>query len=96
MVESFEVNMGSMIMDEYEKRLFKLLKYVDFIKYEKVKIERFVSGLSSFYNDKIEYDNPNTLEETIRRERYIYEQSRGRIVFQNKWNDKMKDKREKR
>jgi hypothetical protein len=32
-------------MDEYEKRFFELLKYVDFIKDEKVKIQRFLSGL---------------------------------------------------
>ena len=53
MKELFELKLGSMKMDEYEKRLFELLKYVEFIKYEKVKIQRFLSGLSSFYNDKI-------------------------------------------
>jgi hypothetical protein len=37
-------------MDEYEKRFFELLKYVDLINDEKVKIQRFMSGLSSFYN----------------------------------------------
>jgi hypothetical protein len=55
-------------MEEYEKRFFELLKYVDFIKDEKVKIQSFLSGLPSFYSDKIQYENPNTLEETIRRE----------------------------
>ena len=54
-------------MDEYEKRFFEFLKFVDFIKYEKVKIQRFLSGLPSFYNDNIQYNNPKTLEETIRR-----------------------------
>jgi hypothetical protein len=92
MKEFFELKLGSMTMDEYEKRFFELLKYVGFIKDEKVKIQRFLSGLPSFYSDKIQYDNPKTLEETIRREKHLYEQSRGRPVFQKSWNDKMKGK----
>ena len=63
----FELKLGSMTMDEYEKRFFELLKYVDFIKDKKVKIQRFLSGFPSFYSDKIQYDNPNNLEEAIRR-----------------------------
>jgi hypothetical protein len=82
-----------MTIKEYEKRFFELLKYVDFIKDEKVKIQRFLSGLPSFYSDKIQYDNPKILEETIRRARHIYEQRKGRLVFQKSWNDKMKGKR---
>jgi hypothetical protein len=69
MKEFFELKLGSMTMDEYEKRFFELLKYVDFIKNEKVKIQRLLSGLPSFYSDKIQYKNPKTLEETIRREK---------------------------
>jgi hypothetical protein len=34
----FELKLGSMTMDENEKRFFELLKYVDFIKDENVKI----------------------------------------------------------
>jgi hypothetical protein len=73
---------------------FELLKYVDFIKDEKVKILRFLSGLPSFYGDKIEYDNPKTLDETIRRERHLYEQRKGSPVFQKAWNDKIKYKKD--
>jgi hypothetical protein len=86
----FEIKLGTMTMEEYEKRFFELLKYVDFIKDVNVKIQRFLSGLPSFYSDKIPYDHPKTLEETIRREKHLYEQSKGRPVFQKAWNDKMK------
>jgi hypothetical protein len=96
MKELFELKLGSMTMDEYEKRFFEFLKYFDFIKDDKVKIKSFLSGLPSFYSDKIQYDNPKTLEETIRRVRHIYEKSRGRIVFQKAWNDKMKGKEDQR
>jgi hypothetical protein len=95
MKELFELKLGSMTMDEYVNRFFDLFKYVGFIKHEKVKIQRFMSGLPSFYSFKIHYDNPNTLEEDIRKEKHIYEKSRGRLVFQKSCNDKMKGKKEK-
>jgi hypothetical protein len=85
-----------MTMDEYENRFFELLKYVDFIKDEKVKIQRFLSGLPSFYHDKIQYDNPRTLKEATRRAKHIYEQSGGRAIFQKYWNDKMNGKKDQR
>jgi hypothetical protein len=52
MKDLFELKLGSMMMDEYEKRFFELLKYVEFIKDEKVKMKIFLSGLPSFYSDK--------------------------------------------
>jgi hypothetical protein len=44
-----KISLGSMSMEEYENKLLGLLKYVRFIKDEKVKIHRFLSGISSFY-----------------------------------------------
>jgi hypothetical protein len=73
MKKFFELKLGSITMDEYEKRFFELLKYVDFIKDEKVKIKRFLSRLPSFYKDKIQCDNPRTMEEALRRTKYLYE-----------------------
>jgi hypothetical protein len=70
MKEFFEIKLGTMKMDEYEKGFFELQKYVDFIKYEKAKIQIFLCGLPFFYSDKIQYDNPKTLEEGIRREKH--------------------------
>jgi hypothetical protein len=96
MKEFFELKLGTMTMEEYEKWFFELLNYVEFIKDDKVKIQRSLSGLPSFYNDKIQYDNPKTLEETIRRAKYLYEQSKGRPFFQKALNDKMKDKKDQR
>ena len=42
-----------MTMEKYEKNFSGLLKYVGFINDEKVKILRFLSGLPSFYKEKI-------------------------------------------
>jgi hypothetical protein len=94
MKEFFELKLGTMTMDGYDKCFFQLLKYVDFIKDEKVKIQSFLSGLPSFYSEKIQYDNPKTLEETIRRARHLYEKNKGTSVFQKAWNDKMKGKKD--
>jgi hypothetical protein len=62
MKEFFELKLGSMKMDEHDNRFFELLKYMYFIKDEKVKIQRFLSGLPSFYSETIQYDNLRTLE----------------------------------
>jgi hypothetical protein len=72
------------------------LKYVDFIKDEKFKIQMFLGGLPYFYSEKIQYDSPKTLEESIRRAKHIYEKTRGRPVYQKSWNETMKGKKYQR
>ena len=81
-----------MTMVEYEKNFLGLLKYVRFIGDEKVKIQRFLSGLSAFYKEKIKYDEPKTLIEAIRKDKYLYEQGHGRESMHKSWEDKKKEK----
>jgi hypothetical protein len=78
MQDFFELRLGSMTMAEYENKFLGLLKYVGFIKDEKVKIQRFLSGLPSFYKEKIQYDETKTSIETIRKDKYLYEKGKGR------------------
>jgi hypothetical protein len=66
MKDLFKLNLGRMTIDEYERRFLELLKYVSFIKEEPVNILRYLSGLPSIIIDKIQYDDPKKLEETIR------------------------------
>jgi hypothetical protein len=73
MKELFKLKLWSMTIDEYERIFLELLKYVAFIKDEKVKIQRYLSGFPSFISDKIQYDGPKTLEETIRRAKCLYD-----------------------
>ena len=54
MDELFEPKLGNMSMDEYEKKFLELLRYVGFMKEEKVKMKFFLSGFISFYRDKIQ------------------------------------------
>jgi hypothetical protein len=49
----FELKLGSMTIDEYERRFLELQKYVSFIKNETVKIQRYLSGFPSFISEKI-------------------------------------------
>jgi hypothetical protein len=96
MKEFFKLKLGSMTIDEYERRFLELLKYVSFIKDEIVKIQRYLSGLSSFINEKIQYDDRNTLEETIRRDEFLYDQQKSRPTFQKDWEEKTKFKVDQR
>jgi hypothetical protein len=73
MQEFIELKLGNMTMEVYEKKFLELLRYVDFIRDKKVKMQRFLSGLSSFYKDKINFDEPRTLEEAMRKARYLHE-----------------------
>jgi hypothetical protein len=85
-----------MTIDEYGRRFLELLKYVSFIKDEKVKIQRYLSGIPSFISDRIQYDDPKTLEETIRRDKCIYDQHKGRETYQKSWEDNEKSNMEQR
>jgi hypothetical protein len=95
MKELFELHLGSMTIYEYERRFLELLKYVSFIKDELIKLLRYLSGLPSFIIDKIQYDDPKTLEEMIRKDKLLYDQHKGREIFQNAWEDKKKTRRNK-
>jgi hypothetical protein len=81
-----------MTMEEYGKNFLGPLKYKRFIKDEKVKIKRFLSGLPSFYKEKIQYDELRILTETIRKNKYLYEKGKGRESLQKYWKDTKKEK----
>jgi hypothetical protein len=83
-------------MEEYENTLLGLLKYVGFIKYEKVKIHRFLSGFHFFYKENIQYDELKTLTETIRKDKYMYEKGMAKESMQKSWKDKKKEKCDER
>ena len=68
-------------MDEYVKRFLDLARYVTCISDEKIKIQRFLSGLPSFYKDRIQFDEPKTLEVAIRKAKHMYEQNKGKTEF---------------
>ena len=61
-------------MKELNSKFLSLLRYVPYIVDEKPKVQRFLSCLPFHIKDRIEYDNPKTLEEAMRKE--IFSMSR--------------------
>ena len=70
-----------MTMDEYANKFLELLRYVKYIRDDKVKYQHFLSGFSQSYKDIIEFDEIQTLNETIRKEKYCYEQNKSKSNF---------------
>ena len=70
--EFYELQMGSMTDDEYTSRLLELLRYVPYLKEEKAKIQRFISGSPVAYRDQIELDEPRSLEESIHKLKHCW------------------------
>jgi hypothetical protein len=85
MKDFIEIKLGSMTIDEYERRFLELMKYVSFIKDDITKIQRYLSGFPSFINDKIQYDDPKTLEETIRRDKCYLSKGLGKTIRNSRW-----------
>ena len=68
------------------------MRYVRYIGDDKVKIQRFLSGLPQAYKDIIEFYEPRTLEEAIRKVKYCCEQSKGKLDYHKSWKDKKNEK----
>ena len=96
MHEFFELKLGIMIIEEYDKKFLELLRYVDFIKDEKVKFKRFISGMLVFYRHRINYDPPSHLDEVIRKAKCMYNQSKGRPELYKTWKSKIGEKKDQR
>ena len=55
-----------------------------YLKEEKANIHRFISGLSITFKDRIEFDEPISLEEVIWKLNHCYEQSK--CIYETKLN----------
>jgi hypothetical protein len=63
--EFYEIRLGQLTIDEFFNKFLELMRYVPYIKDEKVIMKWFINGLPRAYHDRIEFDEPKTLEETI-------------------------------
>ena len=52
----------AMGMEEHKRKFLELLRYVGFIKEEKIKIQKFLSGLPTFTKTKSNMMNQNPLK----------------------------------
>ena len=83
-------------MKEYANSFLELLRYVKYIKDEKVKIQHFLSGFPQSYKDRIEFYELRTLEEAIRKDKYFYEKSKGKPDYHKTCKDKKNEKYDQR
>ena len=67
-----------MTMKYLNSKFLSLLRYVSYLVDEKQKVHRFLSCLAYHIKDRIEYDNPKTLEEAMRKANFCYEHNRKR------------------
>ena len=79
-------------MDEYANKFLELLIYFKYIRDDKVKNQHFLSGIPQSYKDRIEFDEPRTLDETIRKAKYCYDQDKIKTYFHKAWKDKKNEK----
>eukprot|EP00253_Pinus_taeda_P013560 PITA_13560 len=76
-------------MDEFITCFTSLLRYVPYIREEKAKVQRFVSSLPPYMRERIEFDNPKSMDEVIRKARIFYQQGKQKgETASRKWNEK--------
>ena len=71
--EFYDLKLGPMSMKELRSEFLILIRYVPYITYENTKIQHFLSYLPASFKDRIEFENPKTLEEAMRKEEFYYE-----------------------
>ena len=64
-----------MTMKDLNSKFLSLLRYLPYLVDEKPKVQQFLIYLPYHINDKIEYDNPKTLEEAMRKANFYYDQN---------------------
>ena len=85
--------MSSILDEEYTTKFLELLKHVPYLKDEKEKIQRFISGFPLSFKDLIEFDEPQSLEEDIINLKHFHKQSKHKLKFKCDWKDSKETKR---
>ena len=74
-------------MKDLNNKFLSILRYVPNLVDEIPKVQWFLSYLPYHIKDRIEYDNPKTLEEAMRKANFCYEQNRKKESMAN-WKAK--------
>eukprot|EP00253_Pinus_taeda_P022539 PITA_22539 len=91
--EFHDLRLGQQTIDEFVTKFTSLLRYVPYIREEKAKVQRFVSSLPLTMRERIEFDNPKTMDESIRKARLCYQQNKSKGENSGKrWTDKRDSK----
>ena len=77
-----------MTMEDLINKFLYLLRFMPYIKEEKVKVQWFLSYLLQYYKCQIEFDNLKTLDEALRKARLCFEQYKQRNDLSKSLKDK--------
>ena len=88
--EFYELRLGAMTMKELCSKFLSLLHYVRYIIDEKPKIQWFLSYFPIMFKEWIEYGNPKTLEEAMRKENLCYDQNKNKRESILAWKNQRK------
>lgn len=61
----YELKLGQIINEENTTKFLEILRYVPYLREEKTKIQRYVSGLEQSFEYRIKFNEPKTLEDAI-------------------------------
>jgi len=87
--EFHDLRLGQQTMDEFVTKFTSLLRYVPYIREEKAKVQRFISSLPQAMRERIEFDNPKSMDEAIRKARICFQQNKQKGEGVGKrWMDK--------
>jgi len=86
--EFYAMKLGTVTMKELCSRFLSLLRYVPYFIDERPKIQLFLSCLPSIYKEIIEYGNPKTLEEAMRKENLCHDQNKNKKDNVTNWKGK--------
>eukprot|EP00253_Pinus_taeda_P035458 PITA_35458 len=88
-LEFHDLLLGQQTIDEFITCFTSLLRYVPYIREEKAKVQRFVSSLPPYMRERIEFDNPKSMDKVIRKARICYQQSKQKgETASKKWNER--------
>ena len=71
--EFHDISLGKMTMDDYVTKFTSLLRYVPYLREEKAKVQRFLSSPPTRMRGRIEFVNPQTMDEAIRKAQMCYQ-----------------------
>jgi hypothetical protein len=83
-------------MEDLINKLLELLRFVPYIREDKVKIQQFLSWLPQSCRDIIEFENPKSLSEVFRKARMCYDQYKQWVDFPKASKDKKQERMNQR
>ena len=76
-----------MTMEEYANKFLDIMRYVKYIKVEKIKIQFFLSGHPQSYKYINDFDEPIPLHNSIRKDKQCYYHNKSKLEFNKAWKD---------